>query len=290
MTAIFISYRRSDSAGFAGRLADDLEETLGHAAIFRDINDIAAGERFDIAIQHRLQSVDTVLVVIGPNWCARRQDGSRRIDDPDDFVRLEIVVAIASKKPIIPVLVGGAAMLAPKDLPDDLVPLSRFQAIEVTDARWDYDLKRLVSALEPAIQRSGRHNHRPTVRQNLKTMVVALFLLTAVGGSVFLWYMNRTPDVFGIWELPTGSFLTIVQEGSRLNIEETHYESRQVWMRGNGTISGKTMEAMLEPVFDNPYGYKYLYRLALVEDGLRLSGTMTEVVRNHENLFDLRRR
>lgn len=290
MTAIFMSYRRSDSAGFAGRMADDLEDKIGHDTVFRDVKDIIAGEQFEIAIQNRLQSVAVVLVIIGPNWWARKPDGSRRIDDPDDFVRMEIAIAIASKKPIIPILVGGATMPTPGDLPDVLVPLSRFQAIDVTDTRWDYDIKRLVSALEPAIQHSGRPGRGRTLRRNHTIMLAALLVLAVVGGALFFWYLNRTPNIYGIWDLSNGNFWTIVQEGSRFKIEETHIDSRQVWMRGAGTIAGKTMEAILDPVFDNPYGYKYHYRLTLVEDGQRLSGTKTEITRNREALVDLRRR
>lgn len=290
MTAIFVSYRRLDSAGFAGRLADDLEEILGRDSVFRDINDIMAGERFDIAIEHRLQAVDVVLVVIGPNWWAKKPDGGRRIDESDDFVRLEIAGAIASKKPIIPVLVGGAGMPAPGELPDDLVPLSRLQAIEITDARWDYDLDRLAKALEPALQRSGGTSHGRTMQTRRKIMMISLFILAVGGGGLLFWVINRTPAVSGIWEMPSGSYWTIVQEGSRLDIEETHYESRQVWMRGRGTLSGKTLEVILDPVFDNPHGYQYLCRLKLTEDGRGFSGTRTEIVRNRETLLVLRRR
>lgn len=290
MTAIFLSYRRNDSAGFAGRLANDLEETLGENTVFRDVDDIVAGEQFDTAIKDRLQLVEVVLVVIGPNWWVRKPDGSRRIDDPDDFVRLEIVIAIAAGKPIIPVLVGGASMPAPGDLPEDLSPLSRFQAIEITDARWDYDLTRLVAALEPVIQGQGRRDWIRRLHRIPATTVLALVILAVFSGAVFLWHINRIPKIYGIWDLPSGSFWTIDQEGSMIKIEETHYDSRQVWKRGKGTISGKTIEVIADPVFDNPYRYKYLYRLRLIEDGRRLSGTMTELVRKRETPFDLRRR
>lgn len=290
MTAIFLSYRRNDSAGFAGRLASDLEKALGYNAVFRDVDDIVAGEQFDLAIRHRLQSVDVVLVVIGPNWWAGRPDGSCRIDDPDDFVRLEISAAIASEKPIIPVLVGGAAMPAPADLPDDLTPLSRFQAIEMSDARWNYDLNRLVSVLAPAIQGSERPERNRSIRRSRKTLVVVLLVVAAVGAAGAYWWMHRIPQLGGLWFLPSGSYWTIDQVGSRLDIVETHHEVHRAWMRGTGSISGRTLSATLDPVYDNPYGYKFLYRLELATDGRQLSGTITEIVRNRENPFNLRRR
>ena len=109
MSGIFLSYRREDSAGFAGRLADRLEAEFAAGSVFRDVDDIRPGEDFQSAIDSQLQAVDAVLVMIGPRWLEARAKYGRRLDDAADLVRVEVATALASGKPVIPVLVSGAA-------------------------------------------------------------------------------------------------------------------------------------------------------------------------------------
>jgi hypothetical protein len=158
MSGIFISYRREDSAGFAGRLADALEQGLGTEQVFRDVDDIRPGQDFVDAIETQLRQMDVVLVLIGPQWSDIARDGARRLDDPDDFVRLEIRLALAQGKPLIPVLVGGALMPAERDLPEDIRALARRQAFSLSDAGWKGDVARLGEAIQPMLgerRRSG---------------------------------------------------------------------------------------------------------------------------------------
>ena len=130
-SAFFLSYRRDDSAGFAGRLADALEHAFGPGSVFRDVDDIGPGEDFIHTIESQLRDVGAVLVMIGPHWLAAGADGQRRLDAKDDFVHLEIQLTLASGKPLIPLLVGGARMPVEADLP----PLARRQAVVLSDAR-----------------------------------------------------------------------------------------------------------------------------------------------------------
>ena len=103
--AIFLSYRRSDSVGAAGRLFDRLAEHFGADQVFRDIDSIEAGENFEESIRNALRLATVVLVVIGPRWLeARSQDGARRIDDPADYVRREIETALSSDAAVVPCL------------------------------------------------------------------------------------------------------------------------------------------------------------------------------------------
>ncbi len=154
MSAIFLSYRRDDSAGFAGRLADALEAAFGSGSVFRDVDDIRPGDDFVHAIESHLRSVDAVLVMIGPHWLAPAANQQRRLDAPDDFVRLEIQAALSSGKPLIPLLVGGAKMPSEADLPPSLAALARRQAVVLSDGSWRGDVERLVANLQSAVPRA----------------------------------------------------------------------------------------------------------------------------------------
>ena len=108
---IFVSYRREDTAGWAGRLYDDLSNRFGSANVFRDLDTLKPGRRFDDAIKVALESCDVVLCLVGPRWLdLKTDDGQRRLDDPDDWIKIEIGEAL--KHPhvmVIPVRLGGAA-------------------------------------------------------------------------------------------------------------------------------------------------------------------------------------
>jgi hypothetical protein len=147
MSGIFISYRRDDQPGFAGRLADSLSTAFGADYVFRDIEDIHPGEDFVVALRNHLESIDAMLVMIGPAWLTESRNGVRRLDEAQDFVRLEIKAGLESGKPVIPVLVGGAAMPAEADLPPELAGLARRQAVVLSDIGWRDDVERLVSSL-----------------------------------------------------------------------------------------------------------------------------------------------
>ena len=148
MAEIFLSYRRDDSTSATGRLADALEAHFGDDRVFRD-REIGAGENFVEAIRRSVESATVVLVVVGRHWLgARDAAGRRRLDDPGDFVRLEIELALAARAAVVPVLVEGAAMPSAADLPPSLAEFSRCQAVELSDTRWRYDVDRLIEMLQ----------------------------------------------------------------------------------------------------------------------------------------------
>ena len=162
MARIFLSYRRDDSAGFAGRLADAMEAEFGTGSVFRDVDDIRPGEDFIHAIESHLQQVGVVLVMIGTRWLDAGADGRRRLDDTGDFVRQEIQAALESGKPLIPLLVGGASMPAEADLPAAIAGLSRRQAVVLSDSNWRGDVERLVASLSKLLPDDvvADHNRR----------------------------------------------------------------------------------------------------------------------------------
>ena len=148
MSGLFISYRREVDAGWAGRLAADLKRDLPNRLVFHDIASIEIGEDFGIAIERALGHCAVLLVVIGPSWLnVQHPHGGRRIDDEDDWVRIEILAGLKGNLRVVPVLMGGAAMPRGNQLPDALKPLVRRNAHEITDKRWDYDVGELVKAL-----------------------------------------------------------------------------------------------------------------------------------------------
>lgn len=148
MRGIFLSYRRADAQGWAGRLGADLAEAFGDAGRFFDLSSIPPGADFLKAIEESLKASSAGLVLIGPGWLdARNEKGGRRLDDKDDVVRLEIATALALTVPVIPVLLGGAGMPRAAQLPEDLRALVRHNAFELSDSRWEFDCARLFDSL-----------------------------------------------------------------------------------------------------------------------------------------------
>lgn len=147
-TGIFISYRRDDTRQAAGRLADDLGDRLGADRIFRDIEKIELGVDFEEALNQALVNCEIMLVLIGRQW-SRITDaqGRRRLEQPNDWIRIEIVSALKRGIRVVPVLVDGADLPPESDLPEDLRPLVRRQALEIEDARWKSDVARLAESL-----------------------------------------------------------------------------------------------------------------------------------------------
>jgi hypothetical protein len=152
MSAIFISYRREDAEGQAGRLFDDLAMHLGEGSVFMDVVGIEPGRDFRLAIDEHVASCGVLLAVIGRSWLdAKDQSGRLRLEDPMDFVRLEIASALKRGIPVIPVLVRGASIPRPDQLPPDLADLAFRNGVELTHARWDSDVQILIKALRPHV-------------------------------------------------------------------------------------------------------------------------------------------
>ena len=149
MPKIFISYRRDDSAAYAGRLYDWLAGHFGQGQVFMDVDAIKPGLDFVEVVQQAVGECDGLVAVIGKEWLhVSNPAGSRRLEDPDDMVRLEIATALDRGIPVIPVLVQGAQMPRGNELPDRLKPLASRNALEVSDTRFRSDVERLIETLE----------------------------------------------------------------------------------------------------------------------------------------------
>jgi outer membrane biosynthesis protein TonB len=200
MSGIFISYRRYDASGYAGRLYERLARRFGKRRVFMDIDTLQAGLDFGQALDQAVENCDVLIALIGPGWLrAVDAEGHRRLDDPDDFVRMEIATALARDGiRVIPVLVGNAPMPRAEMLPDDLKPLARRHNFEISDERWEYDVGRLIARLGPIVEPRRRLSLR-----SLAAIAAALLVLLLTAG--FYYYFSGDPDPPGSTPTPSTS-------------------------------------------------------------------------------------
>ena len=160
--SIFISYRREDSEGEAGRLYDDLVRAYGANAVFMDVAGIAPGLDFRKAIDDNVAGCGVLLVIVGPQWATiTGSDGKRRLDDDNDFVRLEVASALARNIAVIPVLVHEARMPHPEQLPDNIKDFAYRNSVEISHARWNSDVQLLIDALKQYVTTSSATETQP---------------------------------------------------------------------------------------------------------------------------------
>jgi formylglycine-generating enzyme required for sulfatase activity len=149
MSTVFISYRRENAAGEARALFNDLAERLGDDSVFMDVDSIALGRDFRSALQETAASCDLMLVLIGRNWADAKDEGGRvRLENPADYVRLEVEAGLKRDIVVTPVLVQGAHMPAPEDLPPEIRNLAYRNAFELSHSRWESDVQEMVRRLE----------------------------------------------------------------------------------------------------------------------------------------------
>jgi hypothetical protein len=280
MTSIFLSYRRSDTGGYAGRLTDALEKRFGKDSVFQDIEAITPGSNFEKVIDTAVARCDVLLVLIGDTWSTERGEESHlRLDDPHDFLRLEVASALRAKKRVLPVLVEGAKMPSASALPSDLRALTAHQALELSDNRWDYDVERLVAAIRTLTGAGAPSELR-------RTLIVAGGAIV-LGGVVAAAYKarNRVPDVSGRWNLPNGGFWIVTQDSNHLTIEETHYQSKEVWKRGNGTVSKEGVQFVLDLIYGGPR--QWAGSMKLSGDSSMMSGEVRDVISGTKSSLSL---
>ena len=235
---VFISYRREDSAGYTGRLYDSLRGRFGDDNVFLDVSGIDSGRKFVDVIQGAIHSCDVLIAVIGPEWLTCVANGKRRIDDPSDLVRTEILTALNGGIGVIPVLVGGAAPPPVSSLPPALQPLAALDAHDMTDERWAYDADRLIQAME---RLAGRRK-RPAARRPAYVAVIALLLLGLVTGGFY-----------------------VSQRRSGASPPASNAAS--------GAVEGATVTGDWQAEVTYDWGAKYTEKLSLTVDGRDVSGT-----------------
>ncbi len=178
---IAISYRREDSLPIAGRLYDRLQAEFGKRNVFMDFDSIPPGVDFRERIKETIEKSDLVVALIGPHWLGEQSDGSRRIDDPTDFVRLEIEYALKAGIPVIPLLINTTPMPKPEKLPRDIELLAFRNALPL-DSGLDFHqhLDRVIAGARGFIDKGAQAHQRSSRSAALSLIVIALLILLAV--------------------------------------------------------------------------------------------------------------
>lgn len=276
MSSIFISYRREDVGGHAGRLCDRLNACLGRDRVFMDVEDIRPGQDFVQAIDDTMAKADCLLVLIGPRWL---DSMARRADAGTDFVRHEILAGLRQDKTIIPVLVAGARMPATDDLPPDLAALGRRHAVEIRDDRFDDDVARLVTFLGDGAAGGPAAAGATTTRRRALVGVTALVLVLG-GATAFVALRPAEIAIDGEWlaemrdqrQRPFRIRLTLVRAGRALGGTVSYPTGDGVIQDGAIDGAALTFSTSHVPQFESsPAIIRYIGRLA--DDGLHLTAT-----------------
>src|SRR5438094_8472003 len=171
---IAISYRREDSLPIAGRLYDRLQAKFGKENVFMDFDSIPPGADFRQHIKQMIERSKLVIAIIGPHWLGEQPDASRRIDNPADFVRLEIAYALEGGIPVIPLLINTTQMPKPEMLPPDIQELSFRHALPL-DSGMDFDshTDRLITGIAKAMAAAPRSGRRQEANKSTPSAVNA---------------------------------------------------------------------------------------------------------------------
>lgn len=291
---IFLSYRRCDSQGYAGRLAADLRRALPGSEIFRDIETVDPGVDFRDSIQTALSASSVVLVLIGPMWGQTKdKKGKRRLDDPEDLMRLEIEAALRDDSVrVIPILLDDAEMPDEDLLPSDtLKKLLRRNACELSDQRWEADLERLTVAMRKALgmpaDPAGPGARATSALWSSRALWAAVgAVVILVGIQLFPGSLPRgapphqpggaadTPRVSGLWK--TGAFgdITIEQSGSYVHLQndEAGLDLEGTLMDGVLHVTGSVSSAT-----EREGGFPFEQSSSLVRGELSVSSDSTLV-------------
>lgn len=284
MNKIFISYRRNDSVGYSGRLADRLSLEFGENQVFRDYDDIKPGQNFVESLENGLSSADLLLVVIAENWLTTQNPtGQRRLDDENDFVRLEIEAALERDIHIIPVLINDVLMPNAQDLPTSLSALALRQAVPLSDSRWEQDVANLIENIRNLL---NLKSHQPQKRKPYLSWLYSTataFMLIAVFVSLFL----KQTAFSGSWYFEGGDYLAISRQGSQYTIEHIDPAMQKTYAKGMGQTNGMSLEFNLEPIYTDRFKYQGVLKKSW--DGKSLQGELLELLSDQRSELILKK-
>jgi hypothetical protein len=199
---IFISYRRDDSAGQAGRLFDTLSRHFGEDNVFMDVDTIDLGTDFRPALQDAVRRCDIMLVVIGRDWLdCTDPTGARRLDNADDWVRVEIAEALRRNVPVIPILVRGASVVTADRLPREILSLADRQATAISDDQWRSGVNNLISRLEAMPRRKKRERFETLLARvgagRLIGAIAGILVVSILSGWMLWPRQESVPSIVG---------------------------------------------------------------------------------------------
>jgi formylglycine-generating enzyme required for sulfatase activity len=235
MSKILISYRRDDSADVTGRIYDRLTQQFDRASVFKDVDSIPLGVDFRIYLDEQVAKCDVFLAVIGRDWIRKRgSKGKSRLEEPGDFVRIEVESALKRQIPVIPVLVGGASIPPAERLPASIQDLSYRHGIVVRpDPDFHRDLDRLIEYLKQQIsglsepQTAPAHQSKPVLREKTQIEPAAPLDMVKVPKGPFLYGDQKTRETidhdYWIDQYP------VTNEKYRAFVEAGGYENQEHW-------------------------------------------------------------
>lgn len=221
---IFVSYRRNDAGGHAGRLVAYLTRHYGKSNVFHDVQSIEGGEPFPVTLERALTQADVMLAVIGPDWLTTADaSGRRRLDDAEDWVRREIATALSQQRRVIPVLVGGAEFPSTAHLTKDLQDLAELQYRAVRPDRFDDDVRYLIQSI------GGRG--RKVLGMPVYAWGIGAAMTIAAIGGVMLLPDIRTGPMRSDFNVAVARFTEFDSEGKAQATEESRSLADSVYRR-----------------------------------------------------------
>lgn len=217
----FISYRRGDTDGQAHAVRDRLVKRFQARNVFMDVDSIVPGTDFVQRIEAALDSSGAMIVLIGRDWL-REQGGKRRLDDPDDFVRLEVGAALQRKIPTIPVLINNTQLPASDELPEPLRALARMQAVTLGSASWDYDISRVTDAVASHIG----HDRRRRLPRILIAAAIAIAIIATVVVLLTQRLLNPAPKPAAL--TATAAVAAVQPDRLARNLLDTPFAARDI--------------------------------------------------------------
>ena len=311
MAGIFVSYRRSGASSSTYRLVNELQREFGEAKIFLDVESIDPGVPFAEAISNAISKCNVVLVVIGPSWLEmKNEQGQRRLDEPKDWIRREIEIALESRAKVIPVLVEGAKVPEAEDLPESIASLAGLNGYELAanKVHWDFDVSRLVKKLRGKVGHKKRN-----VMIGVAVMALLVFVVQFEQQSESVPREQRDPvaltndgplveipaargfddqkqpagsnaDLSGEWYSNEGIRYSVRQQGSQFSA--TVYDgSGDVIEESRGTISGRAVTFNYQDSDD----YTGTGKGTLQADNTHLHVTFTDAATGHLESTQLHR-
>ena len=198
---IFLCYRREETYWFARTLCDRLGTHFGKEHVFMDVDTIAPGDDFTETINRTLKECEVVIAIIGKTWLTAQDSAGRRLNNPDDLVRLELTTALKRNVTVIPVLAQGATMPLSSELPTPLTPLAQRNATTISETHYESDIKALIQSLEKALNRKASQGEAPNPEKDDKKNgpTVAAVWPSDLGLSNPFTTIEREPSIWRRW-------------------------------------------------------------------------------------------